>query len=206
MLALEVTTVQTALAVAVVAAATALVGARAEFHRSQRVRAYSDFAGALVAVVNAGTSLGSAAMQLGADAIRRDDTVRPLWERWSPAHESYQQAKALLNLVASERARIAAAVAYEFFVDNVLKAPPFVSDEELKDAGPVARHGPGPVSREVSNQVAAFVTVARRDVVGRRWRSGAMTGSADGSEGRRSGARGGPADTAEMPARSEPDR
>lgn len=170
MLAVEVTSFRTALAVAIVAAATALAGARAEFHRSQRVRAYSDFAGALVAVVNAGTSLGSAAMQLGADAARRDEAVRPLWELWGPVHESYQQAKALLDLVASDRARAAAAVAHEFFVDNVLKAPPFVPDEELKDAGPVARQGPGPVSREVSNQVGACVAVARRDVVGRRLR------------------------------------
>lgn len=169
MLAVEVTSFQTALGVAIVAAVTALVGARAEFHRSQRVRAYSDFAGALVAVVNAGTSLGSASMQLGGDAARRDEAVRPLWQRWALAHESYQQAKALLDLVGSDRAQAAAAVAHEFFTDNVLKAPPFVADNELKDAGPVARHGPGPVAREVSNQVAAFVAVARRDVVGRRW-------------------------------------
>lgn len=169
MFAMEVTAFQTALAVAILAAVTALLGARAEFHRTQRVRAYSDFAGAFVAVMNAGTALGSAALQLGADDARRNDAVRPLWERWGPAHESYQQAKAVLELVASEHARAAAAVAHAFFVDNVLKAPPFVSDVDLKDAGPFARHGPGPVSREISNQVAAFVEVARLDVVGRHW-------------------------------------
>lgn len=43
-------------------------------------------------------------------------------------------------------------MAHAFFVDNMLKAPPFVSDVDLKEAGPFARHGPGPVSREVSNQ------------------------------------------------------
>lgn len=128
MFAMEVTTFQTALAVAVVAAVAALLGARAEFHRSQRVRAYSDFAGALVSVVNTGTALGSAALHLGADGAHREDAVRPLWERWGPAHESYQQAKAVLDLVASEHARAAAAVAHAFFDDNILKAPPFVSD------------------------------------------------------------------------------
>ena len=172
MLALEVTAFQTALAVAIVAAATALLGARAEFHRNQRVRAYSDFAGAFVAVVNAGAALGSAALQLGSEAARSDERIRPLWDRWGPAHEAYQHAKAVLDLVATERSRVAAGAAHEFFIDNVLKAPPFVPDTELRNAGPIARHGPGPVSREVSNQVAIFIAVARRDVVGLQWRVG----------------------------------
>lgn len=43
MLAVEMTSFQTALGVAIVAAVTALVGARAEFHRSQRARPLAEF-------------------------------------------------------------------------------------------------------------------------------------------------------------------
>lgn len=112
--------------------------------------------------------------------MRTDDAVKPLW---GPVHGEYQAAKARLDLVASAATNVAAASAHQFFAANILAAPPFTPRSSVVTAGEHAKKGPGPVARELTNQVEMFTAVARNDLVGRH-RPGALP---DPSPGRHTG-------------------
>lgn len=132
-------------------------------------KAYAEYAGAFAGVINAGASLASANMSLGAEGMGTDAAVKPLWATWGPVHEEYQASKARLDLVASPGTAAAAAVAHQFFATNILAAPPFTPGSSIGLAGEHAQQGPGPVARELTNQLDLFTAVARKDIVGRAW-------------------------------------
>ncbi|MFN8018460.1 MAG: hypothetical protein U0P45_10080 [Acidimicrobiales bacterium] len=152
---------------ALAAAVAAALLARSEFRRNQRVKAYSDFVQAFVGVVNSGANLATANTVHGFDKMQTDPEFKLLWSNWAQAHEEYQAARARLELVSSRKTGKAAEEAHEFFVANILSAPPFVPDADLHRAGEFAKQGPGPVARELSTVVGEFTAVARGDLVGR---------------------------------------
>ena len=146
---------------------------RSEFRRDERLKTYAAFITAFQEVALSGANLASVHMTWGLhyepgsnpeSTERKRAAYGMAFELHAPNRARYEDASARIRMVASSEVIDAADVVDDWLNSNVYGAPPFSQD--LTEAGPVARQGPGPVGRAIPGVIRAFTDVARTDIVG----------------------------------------
>jgi hypothetical protein len=160
-----------ALATLVLGAGIGYIARLSEFRRDKRLDAYAEFIGAFLSAVHGGASLYSIYMALGRSMYSADhrDEWREMWDAWTDADRSFENASARLRLIGSRGARLASEAVEAFYSANVQSVPPLTMSQDTSGWGAAAKSGPRTIERDAVAAARTFADKLQPEIIG--WRS-----------------------------------